>query len=159
MPKTSKAQPAPVSTRVIERFQSGIRLCGPPSSRGGWLSDDLEVQDPALPARVLVLVDIHLASESQFFCGLSGDVADDDGGLFLSTYRSFAVGTSVDLEISLPEVGATVRARGEVRWVREHSAHEPRGIGIALEDLTLEDRRCIREFCDMRPALYYDDVG
>ncbi|MBX3191071.1 MAG: PilZ domain-containing protein [Labilithrix sp.] len=116
------------------------------------------MQDPAL-ARVLVLVDVHLASESQFFCGLAGNVFDAEGGLFLSTYRSFEVGTSVDLEISLPEVGATVRARGQVRWVREHSMHEPRGIGIALDDLTLDDRRCIREFCEQRPALYYDDLG
>lgn len=107
--------------------------------------------------RVSVAVDIHLASDSHFFSGLSGDISE--GGVFLSTYRPLRVGSSVDIEFSLPGSDATVHARGQVRWLREHSADQPRGVGIAFENLSAEDRERIHEFCSMRPPLYYEDVG
>ena len=81
------------------------------------------------------------------------------GGLFVSTYLPFPIGCEVDVEFTLPGTAETVHARGEVRWVREHSAHEPRGVGIAFSELSVADRDRIQEFCTVRPALYYDDVG
>ncbi|HVH48047.1 MAG TPA: TIGR02266 family protein, partial [Labilithrix sp.] len=107
--------------------------------------------------RVAVAVDIHFASDSHFFSGLSGDISE--GGLFLSTYRPLDVGTEVDLEFSLPGEGRALHARGEVRWIREHSAYQSRGVGIAFEDLSEDDRERIHAFCSSRPPLYYDDVG
>lgn len=107
--------------------------------------------------RISVSVDIHLSSDSHFFSGLSGDISE--GGLFLSTYRPLAIGSEVDLEFSLPGSEQAVHARGEVRWLREHSAHEPRGVGIAFESLSEDDRERIHRFCTMRPPLYYEDVG
>jgi uncharacterized protein (TIGR02266 family) len=114
-------------------------------------------QEQRASARVSVSVDIHLASESHFFSGLSGDVSE--GGLFLSTYRPLPIGSTVDIEFSLPGSDATLHARGEVRWLREHSPDEPRGVGIAFEELAEEDRARIHRFCTMRPPLYYEDVG
>jgi uncharacterized protein (TIGR02266 family) len=116
-----------------------------------------EKMEQRASARVSVSVDIHLASESHFFSGLSGDVSE--GGLFLSTYRPLPIGSSVEIEFSLPGSDATLHARGEVRWLREHSADEPRGVGIAFEELADEDRERIHRFCTMRPPLYYEDVG
>lgn len=107
--------------------------------------------------RVSVAVDIHLSSESHFFSGLSGDISE--GGLFFSTYRPLSVGTQVDVEFSLPGTDRPVHARGEVRWIREHSADQSRGVGIAFEDLSDEDRDAIHAFCSSRPPLYYEDVG
>ncbi len=107
--------------------------------------------------RVSLAVDIHLSSESHFFSGLSGDISE--GGLFLSTYRALTVGTQVDVEFSLPGSEHPVQARGEVRWIREHSAEQPRGVGIAFEDLSDDDREEIHAFCSSRPPLYYEDVG
>ncbi len=107
--------------------------------------------------RVSVTVDIHLASESQFFSGLSGDISE--GGLFLSTYRPLPIGSAVDLEFSLPGSDSPLRARGEVRWLREHGSDQPRGVGIAFETLEDEDRERIHRFCALRPPLYYEDVG
>lgn len=104
--------------------------------------------------RVAVAVDIHLASDSQFFSGLSGDISE--GGLFLSTYRPLPIGSAVDLEFSLPGSAAPVHARGEVRWLREHSTDQPRGVGIAFDELAEEDRDLIHRFCTVRPPLYYD---
>ncbi len=107
--------------------------------------------------RVAVAVDIHLASDSHFFSGLSGDISE--GGLFLSTYRPLPIGSSVEIEFSLPGSSAPLRAHGEVRWLREHSTGQPQGVGIAFDDLADDDRESIHRFCTMRPALYYDDVG
>ena len=107
--------------------------------------------------RASVAVDIHLASDSQFFSGLSGDISE--GGLFLSTYRALPVGSAVDLEFSLPGSDSPLRARGEVRWLREHSPDQPRGVGIAFDELAEDDRERIHRFCTLRPPLYYEDVG
>jgi len=157
MPPTSKRLRSSVDPRVQEEFESGIRLYdGPPSSLGRR-SKGLEVQKRARRARVSVSVDIHLSSDSHFFCGLSGDV--EEGGIFVTTYLPLPIGGSVDLEFSLPGRDSTVKARGRVRWMREHTPHEPRGFGIAFEELSVADRKFIHEFCSLRPALYYDDVG
>lgn len=107
--------------------------------------------------RVSLAVDIHLSSPSHFFSGLSGDISE--GGLFLSTYRALPIGSIVELEFTLPGSDRPLYARGEVRWVREHSAFGPRGVGIAFGALAADDRRRIHEFCAVRPALYYDDLG
>ena len=107
--------------------------------------------------RVSVEVDIHLSSDSHFFSGLSGDISE--GGLFFSTYRPLTVGTQVDVEFSLPRTERAIHARGEVRWIREHLPEQPRGVGIAFEELSDEDRDAIHAFCSARPPLYYEDVG
>lgn len=107
--------------------------------------------------RVAVAVDVHLASDSHFFSGLSGDISE--GGLFLSTYRPLPIGSSVEVELSLPGSNAPLHARGEVRWLREHSTGQPQGVGISFDALADDDRERIHRFCTMRPALYYDDVG
>lgn len=115
------------------------------------------VEEHRASQRVAVAVEIDLASDSQFFSGLSGDISE--GGLFLSTYRSLPVGSVVDLEFSLPGSEAPLRARGEVRWLREHATGQPRGVGIAFDELADEDRESIHRFCTMRPPLYYEDLG
>lgn len=107
--------------------------------------------------RVSMFVEIHMASDSHFFSGLSGDISE--GGVFVSTYRPLAQGDTVELEFSLPGSHDSIRVQGEVRWLREHSAHEPRGVGIAFDALPEEARDRIHAFCTVRPPLYYDDVG
>jgi uncharacterized protein (TIGR02266 family) len=106
--------------------------------------------------RVAFAVEINLASDSQFFSGLSGDISE--GGLFLSTYKTLPVGSAVDLEFSLPSSDEPLHARGVVRWLREHSTGQPRGVGIAFDALSEEDRERIHRFCSMRPPLYYEDL-
>ena len=106
--------------------------------------------------RVAVAVEINLASDSQFFSGLSGDISE--GGLFLSTYRTLPVGSAVDLEFSLPGSDAPLHTRGVVCWLREHSTGQPRGVGIAFDTLDDADRERIHHFCAMSPPLYYEDL-
>lgn len=178
-PAASASSPAAEVAEI--RHASGLRLraesapiiSAPAASAA--IEDDVEVEiavpserdvEEALAAvaeeqrasqRVAVGVDIHLASDSHFFSGLSGDISE--GGLFLSTYRSLPVGSAVEIEFSLPGSGTPLHARGEVRWLREHSTGQPQGVGIAFDHLEEDDRERIHRFCTMRPPLYYDDVG
>ena len=107
--------------------------------------------------RISIEVELHLASDSHFFSGLSGDISE--GGVFVSTYRALAQGSLVDLEFSLPSSEHPLRARGEVRWHRDATPHGPPGVGISFDELSEDDRKAIHRFCTMRPPLYYDDVG
>lgn len=157
MAHTKKRRRNQVDARVYERFECLIRLrAGAPSS-GGRSFKGLEVQERAPRVCVSLAVDIHLWSESHFFCGLSGDLSQ--GGVFIATYLPFPVGSAVDLEFSLPRTDATLQACGEVRWVRDHSLDASPGIGVAFEQLSEDDRQRIHEFCTTRPALDYDHVG
>ena len=181
-PSAVSSAPGPAVEVAEIRHASGLRLRAEsapiiraPSASAAIEDDDVEVEiavpserdvEEALAAvaeehrasqRVAVGVDIHLASDSHFFSGLSGDISE--GGLFLSTYRSLPVGSAVEIEFSLPGSGGPLHARGEVRWLREHSTGQPQGVGIAFDHLDDDDRERIHRFCTMRPPLYYDDVG
>lgn len=114
------------------------------------------VEHRATP-RTSLVVELHLASDSHFFSGLSGDISE--GGVFVSTYRDLATGTPVDLEFSLPGSNRVVHAKGEVRWHRSASPDVPPGVGISFDEVGDEDRALIHRFCTLRPPLYYDDVG
>ena len=108
--------------------------------------------------RISLQVELHLASDSHFFSGLSGDISE--GGVFVSTYRALAQGSLVDLEFSLPGSEQPLHARGEVRWHRDATPQgPPPGVGISFDELSDDDRNAIHRFCTMRPPLYYDDVG
>jgi uncharacterized protein (TIGR02266 family) len=93
---------------------------------------------------------VSLASDSNFFVGLSGDVSR--GGLFVVTWRKLEVGTAIFVAIDLPD--GRLLADGEVRWARE--AADAPGLGIAFTNMSEEDRRRIEVFCAQRAPLYFD---
>lgn len=106
--------------------------------------------------RVALDVEVTLSSDSQFFAGLSGDVSE--GGLFVQTYKHYAVGCSVLVCFSLPS--GEIRTPGVVRWVRPAADGVPPGLGIEFEGLSSAERTHIEAFCRARPPLYHDtDTG
>ena len=105
------------------------------------------------PTPVRLDAKITLASESQFFAGLDGDVSE--GGVFIETYRRLPVGTPVDIDLELPE--RRVSAAGCVRWVRDARSGAAAGVGIELVIVSRADRRTIERFCDRRTPLYYEE--
>ncbi len=103
--------------------------------------------------RVFLEVDIGLASESNFYTGLSQDLSA--GGLFVATYDPKPAGTLVSLYFALP--GApNVRAEGVVKWTRPASADAPPGMGIAFTTVSDADVAAITAFCTRRSPLYHD---
>jgi uncharacterized protein (TIGR02266 family) len=97
---------------------------------------------------------VEFPHETQFFAGLSGDVAC--GGLFVATYRVLPLGTAVRVRFELPD-GVRVEAWGEVRWIREQdAAGARRGLAIAFTDIAVEALRHASGFCLARPPLFLD---
>lgn len=105
--------------------------------------------------RVALEVEVTLTSDSQFFAGLSGDVSE--GGIFVQTYRSYAVGSRVLLAFSLPT--GEIRTEGVICWVRPSAEGTLPGVGIGFENLPAAERRSIEAFCKARPPLYHDLDG
>jgi uncharacterized protein (TIGR02266 family) len=102
--------------------------------------------------RVALEVEVSLASESNFFVGLSGDISR--GGLFVVTWRKLPVGTTIFVAVDLPD--GRLLADGEVRWARDVAEGIAPGLGIAFTGLSEEDRRRIDSFCAQRAPLYFD---
>lgn len=150
MGKKSKKQRAKAA-------KAAKRTMLPPSGGEAPELAKLELEEHRATPRASLEVELHLASDSHFFSGLSGDISE--GGVFVSTYRELATGTLVDLEFSLPGSDRVMKAKGEVRWHRSASPDAPPGVGIAFEELADDDRARIHHFCSVRPPLYYDDVG
>jgi uncharacterized protein (TIGR02266 family) len=112
-----------------------------------------EGQDHRAAERVLVDVEVDLASDHQFFVGYSEDLSD--GGLFVATYATHPVGTELELRIDLADLGS-LEMKGRVVWIREASDHAPPGMGIAFERMVPEQHEAIMEFLRSRPPLFYD---
>ena len=116
--------------------------------------DGLRTLTPALATRVTDLIKVHLtvASDSHFFAGRAGDVAG--GGVFIATKRIVAIGDPMLVELHIED--ALVAAPGTVRWRTPGGRDLPPGIGVALRDLTAQNRRVIERFCARRPPFYFD---
>jgi uncharacterized protein (TIGR02266 family) len=105
-------------------------------------------------ARIAIALEVALSGDSEFFAGISGDIAR--GGLFVGTYRTLPIGESVELTFSLPN-GAVIHTHGRVRWARAASTGAAPGLGISFESLSDEDKAHIEAFCAERAPLYHDD--
>lgn len=107
--------------------------------------------------RIALDVEVGFETDNNFYTGFSEDVSE--GGLFVATYRLLPIGTKMDLELTLP-TGQIVRARVEVRWLRDPRDDDPDvrpGMGVRFESLLPEDARAITEFVQARAPLFYDE--
>jgi uncharacterized protein (TIGR02266 family) len=103
--------------------------------------------------RVRVEADITLASESQFFTGLTADLSG--GGVFVATYRVLPLGCPVAMQLALPD--GDLLARGTVRWLRGASSDGAPGLGIAFDGLDPIARLRVECFCQTRAPLLYEE--
>jgi uncharacterized protein (TIGR02266 family) len=116
---------------------------------------------PAAPismeGRVKAEANIGATTESNFYVGFSGEVAE--GGVFLATYETYPKGTALDLLVTLPG-GFEIRVPGRVRFVRDPmdlSAEAEPGMGIQFESISAESRELVLRFIRKRPPMFYDD--
>ena len=87
--------------------------------------------------------------------GFSGDIGE--GGVFVATYLSLAVGARVEVLVTLPG-GFEKLLPGTVRFVRDPMDMESEpGIGVRFDRLDDEARELILRFIRKRPPLFYDD--
>jgi len=98
--------------------------------------------------------EVEFLDDTHLTTGLTQDVSE--GGVFVATYQTLAIGTEVVLALQLP--GHRVEVRGEVRWARpecENSDQRP-GFGVAFTELTPEALVALTELCRSRPPHYYE---
>jgi uncharacterized protein (TIGR02266 family) len=103
--------------------------------------------------RVRLEVEISLASDNQFFTGLTRDLSN--GGVFMATYKRLPLGCGVVLHLTLPD--GDLAARGTVRWHRDGTHDAPPGMGIAFDVLDADAWQRIARFCQERDPLFYDE--
>jgi uncharacterized protein (TIGR02266 family) len=118
------------------------------------MGDDRESENRRGSDRCLVEAEVSVASDSQFFTGIAGNVST--GGLFVATYRALPVGGRVAMQIALPE--GDVLATGVVRWVRDASSGAAPGLGIAFDGaIGNDDIERIERFCAVRRPLLHEE--
>lgn len=107
--------------------------------------------------RAHIVTELNLHSGSNFYTGFTHDISE--GGVFVVSYLTEAVGATVTLELGFP-ADLVIHAKGIVRWVREPrdlDDNEPPGMGIQFVELSEQDRGLIREFVENRDPLFHDD--
>jgi hypothetical protein len=98
-------------------------------------------------------VGIGLASDSQFYADLAGNVV----GVFASTFLVLAKDAAVELIVTLPDA-RSFRAHGVVHFVRRADEHQLPGLGVAFTTIDPRDHAEIAAFCTrFRAAMLYDD--
>ena len=97
---------------------------------------------------------VGATTESNFFVGFSGEISE--GGVFIATYTTMAVGAAVEVLVTLPG-NYHFTVPGEVRFVRDpmDMDSEP-GIGVGFESLPHEHRELILRFVRKRPPIFFD---
>lgn len=112
---------------------------------------------PATGPQQHVEVNIGATTESNFYVGFSGEIAE--GGVFCSTYDVYPRGTPIDLLVTLPG-GFDFRARGWVRFVRDPldmAADSEPGMGVQFDGLDAQARALVLRFIAKRPPIFYDE--
>jgi hypothetical protein len=111
--------------------------------------------DPSLP---LINADLGAHSTTNFYKGLAGNDIIEHGGIFVSTYKSPALGTPIRLRISLPG-GYEFEAQGIVRWRRENEGEgAPPGFGAQFTNIAPEAKHLIYRYVRNREPLFHDDL-
>ena len=103
-----------------------------------------------------VKVDIGIHSDTNFFTGFTQDISS--GGLFVATYDILSMGTTLNVNFSLPR-GPVLSLDGTVCWIREYNETTPDifpGMGIRFDNLTNEDEEAINQFIAKNPPIFYD---
>lgn len=102
-------------------------------------------------------VDVNFESEHNFFMGFTENVSE--GGLFVATHSLLPAGAIVEIEFQMPGSAKAIRAKAEVRWLREYREGNdaPPGMGLRFIAVSPEDQRTIATFLTQRQPIFYDE--
>jgi uncharacterized protein (TIGR02266 family) len=131
-------------------------------------SDDAEDTKPGLRnfedlrahRRVPVYVEVSMASENNFYAGLTDNLST--GGVFVATHQPPPIGAEVELTLHLPGRDAGHAVCGVVRWIRSFAAScegAPPGCGIEWHRLTETELKDISAFVRQRETILYEGAA
>ena len=107
-------------------------------------------------SRFTVDLDVTVGSDHNFYAGFAENLSA--GGVFIATHKLKPVGSQIDLSINLPDA-VTLRALGEVRWIRMFNEHSdtPPGMGVRFLEIDEASVAAIGVFLSRRDPLFFDD--
>jgi uncharacterized protein (TIGR02266 family) len=144
---TMMAAQVPANAKVPQDAHAGPRASAPGAAHAS-------IPMPAGPREQLE-ANVGATTESNFYVGFSGDIGE--GGVFVATYLTLALGAPVDVLVTLPG-GFESKIPGTVRFVRDPMDMESEpGVGVRFHHLTAEQRELILRFIRKRPPVFYDD--
>ncbi len=106
--------------------------------------------------RKKVRVAVTMSSDSNLYVGFADNMSE--GGLFVATHELLPVGTTVDLQIRLPDDDEPLDITGKVRWQRPVASATDTalpGFGVEFQDLTDEEQEHLEEFLEDREPIFH----
>lgn len=144
-----------------------MRFGAKPHGRNGQTEDERFLQSGTFPVervearsneRTAVNVCVNVFSDHNFWSGLAMNMSE--GGIFIATYDSIAIGTQLELHIILPFEEEPIITNAEVRWRREFSGPNdaPPGLGLKFSDLDALALGKVRRFvAAIREPLLFEE--
>ncbi|HEY6077593.1 MAG TPA: TIGR02266 family protein [Polyangiaceae bacterium] len=107
-------------------------------------------------SRFAVDLEVSVGSEHNFYAGFAENLSA--GGVFVATHKLKPVRSLIELTINLPD-GVSVRATGEVRWIRVFNEHSdsPPGMGVKFDALDDVSVAAIESFLARRDPLFFEE--
>ena len=107
-------------------------------------------------SRFTVDLDVSVGSDHNFYAGFAENLSA--GGVFIATHKLKPVGSKIELSINLPDE-LSVRAVGEVRWIRvfNEQSDTPPGMGVRFLEIDESSLQAIASFLSRRDPLFFDD--
>jgi len=112
-----------------------------------------DFEDRRKHPRIELVLKVEYATPSDFIADYIQDMSD--GGVFIATKKTFAVGERLTFDISFPGLLSPIRCRGEIRWRRTPESateKEPSGIGVVFEFPSAEEAAKLRRLIDKLTA-------
>jgi uncharacterized protein (TIGR02266 family) len=108
-------------------------------------------------SRFMVDLDVSVGSEHNFYAGFAENLSA--GGVFIATHQLQKVGSTIFLNLRMPDSEETFNLVGEVRWVRVYNEQSdtPPGMGIRFNELSPGITAAITRFLGQREPLFFDD--
>jgi type IV pilus assembly protein PilZ len=105
--------------------------------------------------RFSVVLQVNISSDSNLYVGFTENLSN--AGIFVATHVLRPIGSSVEVNVRFPGRQEPVRCRGEVRWIREHSANRDAwpGMGIRFDHVDDEDKATLSEFLQTREPIFF----
>lgn len=160
---------ADVAARVIDRTTESAQVSIRYSTINPAASEPGVERDRRAKPRYGVSLSVTLFGDHNFYIGLSENLSE--GGLFVQTQTTLPIGTTIQIEFTLPGSSAAFSVVGEVRWIRSANAvredynnfgsggdeaSKP-GLGIQFKELTPETAAAITKFIRLRDPDFYTE--
>jgi uncharacterized protein (TIGR02266 family) len=105
-------------------------------------------------------IEIDHASEHNFWAGFTADMKE--GGVFVATHQSIALGKRVIVQMNLPFYDEPIVATGRVSWTRPYrpDSEVPPGFGVCFDKIDDEELAKVQRFTEtIRAPIFFSPMS